>query len=283
MMELPEGTYTVSLSIVDIDGDDSGDLDFATPTAPTDLVGAGADVTTIDAARIDRVIAVSPGTTVSILGVTITHGITGAAGGGINNQGTLALTHAVVTENHSQSNGDRIVNRLFETGTEGSLTLGRTTVANNLRRRDFRRKCWPRDRQLDDRAQRRGRPWWRRLPRHQRCRGHGQRLQHDDRLQRRQPYDRHRRFRGWRVYRQQERHRPRQRWRCFPAKMPSTAATRLAAKTAPAPPAMSARSNGRRRPPTGFSRMASMLDDCGDDDRRQSDEVTRKARTQAPD
>lgn len=132
-IELPAGTYTLSLAPTGIDADDNGDLNFSTPSAgvPIVLAGAGAAVTIIDAAQIDRVIAIGADTTVSISGVTITHGMSGAFGGGIQNQGTLTLTDAVVTENHCTSNGGGILNRLLNPGSTGSLTLLRTTVANN--------------------------------------------------------------------------------------------------------------------------------------------------------
>src|ERR1700712_1503845 len=60
IIELPAGTYTLSLPPADPLGDDNGDLNFSSQTAPVSLIGAGADVTTIDAAGIDRVIAVAP-------------------------------------------------------------------------------------------------------------------------------------------------------------------------------------------------------------------------------
>src|SRR5262245_21611005 len=87
-INLPAGPYRLSISPVDEDTEATGDLDI---TDSLTIVGAGATLTTIawlDGPDIipDRVFhIVSPGTTVTISGVTISNGQTNDSGGGIFN------------------------------------------------------------------------------------------------------------------------------------------------------------------------------------------------------
>ena len=92
-IELPAGSYTLSIAPVDPDDGTSGDLNLATDIS---LQGAGSRDTIIDANHIDRVMTVgTTGTdvTVAIDGVTITGGrapdgadpiLDGSDGGGIS-------------------------------------------------------------------------------------------------------------------------------------------------------------------------------------------------------
>ncbi len=102
LIELPAGTYTLTIA-----GNDAtaamGDLDIRNPVS---IVGAGADVTIIDAAGLDRVFEIPfvTGTFQVVLdSVTIRGGaITNAAGAGIHHadDGTLILLSVTITDNH---------------------------------------------------------------------------------------------------------------------------------------------------------------------------------------
>lgn len=100
-------------------------------TTPVTISGAGSTTTIIDGGSLDRVIFVSRDGTVGIRGVTIQNGKQqggtgdfGGGGGGVHNQGSLAVTDSVITLNRSTSADPGIYNR-------GMLTLSGTTVSNN--------------------------------------------------------------------------------------------------------------------------------------------------------
>jgi hypothetical protein len=92
------------------------------------IQGAGSDATYLQAAAslgesTDRVLQISPGTTVTVRDLTIRYGHPGAspyAGGGILNEGDLTLIEAVVTENLA-ADGGGILNRGRLTIFEGSV------------------------------------------------------------------------------------------------------------------------------------------------------------------
>ncbi len=80
-------------------------------TGAATLVGAGAATTTVNAARASQVFFIRDGANVAISGMTITGGLSGQTvgtdpvfglpGGGINNNGTLALNQVIVTANRT--------------------------------------------------------------------------------------------------------------------------------------------------------------------------------------
>ncbi|MEO7326684.1 MAG: choice-of-anchor Q domain-containing protein [Dokdonella sp.] len=125
---LPAGIYTLTRLPVNDDGDDSGDLNLTAPTSGSgviSLVGAGAATTVVDANRIDRILHVGVSRTASVSGVTFRHGYTGGdSGGGIFNEGSLALDGVVVTANEDIVGGG-ITNF-------GSLTMQDSTVSLNI-------------------------------------------------------------------------------------------------------------------------------------------------------
>ena len=124
---LPAGDYTLSIGGVGEDFSASGDLDIREVGSRLTIRGAGADVTTIDAASLERVFHVFAGATFDIEGVTITGGlVTGSEdGGGVRNDGgTVSITDSVVTGNVSQDDAGGINNT-------GNLTLTRVTVSDN--------------------------------------------------------------------------------------------------------------------------------------------------------
>ncbi len=84
-----------------------------TLTGAARLVGAGPGATTVDAAGASQVFFIGDTASVAIAGITITGGVTGQItgggtvfglpGGAINNNGTLALDHVIVTGNHTSA------------------------------------------------------------------------------------------------------------------------------------------------------------------------------------
>ncbi len=92
-IEVPAGTYTLSLSnpdsLLGCDGDaDWGDLDICRDGGALDLIGAGAKGTVVDAGGIDRVLQIysdadAPGPPVEIQRLTLTGGRSSDEGGGL--------------------------------------------------------------------------------------------------------------------------------------------------------------------------------------------------------
>jgi Ca2+-binding RTX toxin-like protein len=127
VIELPAGDYSLSIGGVGEEFSASGDLDVRNVGSRLTILGAGADVTTIDAASLERVFHVFAGSTFDIEGVTITGGlVTGSEdGGGVRNDGgTVSITDSVITGNVSQDDAGGINNT-------GDLTLTRVTVSDN--------------------------------------------------------------------------------------------------------------------------------------------------------
>jgi hypothetical protein len=88
------------------------------------IVSLGSESLTIDADYESRIFNISANSTVTLAGLTITHGFE-IYGGGIENFGTLTLTHCTITENEAYAGGGGIDN-------EGTLTLIHSRVLENL-------------------------------------------------------------------------------------------------------------------------------------------------------
>lgn len=88
-----------------------------------DVTVDGAGRIAIDAQDGGHVLVVAQGRTVTLNGLTLTGGFS-AGGGGILNNGTLAVTNSTITRNESSNNGAGIEN-------SGTLTLLNTTVSLN--------------------------------------------------------------------------------------------------------------------------------------------------------
>ncbi|MEO7326683.1 MAG: choice-of-anchor Q domain-containing protein [Dokdonella sp.] len=129
-INLPPGTYVLTRTPANADGEDTGDLNLTTPTLndpPITIVGAGATATIIDAGHVDRVFDVGLSRTAKISGVTLRNGVAAnlnAEGGGIWNQGTLTLDHIVVSGNHADYGGG-----IFNFGT---LSMQNSIIASNV-------------------------------------------------------------------------------------------------------------------------------------------------------
>ncbi len=109
-------------------GDDlalSGDLDI---TGNLTITGSATASTIIDGGGSDRVLDIDPsgaGVSVTITDLTVRNGnVPGESGGGIRNNGTLALTRVTVTTNSSGINGGGLLNL-------NTMTLTNTTVSSN--------------------------------------------------------------------------------------------------------------------------------------------------------
>ena len=107
VIRLAAGTYTLSIAGRGEDLAATGDLDI---THDLTVRGAGADVTTIDAASLDRVFHVPAGVTVELIDLTMAGGDPQAEGGGIFNAGTLTLTRCQVTGSTATSGGGALTN-----------------------------------------------------------------------------------------------------------------------------------------------------------------------------
>lgn len=121
---LPAGTYTLTIPGSDEDAAATGDLDITDSLA---IAGAGAAMTIIAGSGIDRVLHVSGSAEIS--GVTIAGGATDSipGGGGILNEGSLALIDSTVTGNRVSSvnlGGGGIYNL-------GTLIMTNTVVISN--------------------------------------------------------------------------------------------------------------------------------------------------------
>jgi CSLREA domain-containing protein len=132
-IELPAGTYTLT-----IPGNDAsaamGDLDIVNPVA---IEGAGADVTVIDAAGLDRVFEIpfSPGTfQVTLDSVTIRGGaLTNAGGAGVvhSDDGTLVLLSVTITDNHVAGITSNAVGGALDVNGGGVATILDSLLADN--------------------------------------------------------------------------------------------------------------------------------------------------------
>jgi hypothetical protein len=123
-INIPAGTYTNAIPTTHEDLNADGDLDVLKSVA---LVGAGATSTFIDGGAIDRVFHIDPtGTlrTVSISGVTIRNGSSGA-GGGIMTAALLTITNSIITNNTVTGDGGGISSQ------GGKVTLVNSTLSNN--------------------------------------------------------------------------------------------------------------------------------------------------------
>ena len=147
-INLPAGTYALSIAGREEDAAATGDLDLADDLA---ITGDGADTTIVDGGGLDRVFHILPGSTVDITGVAVRNGNPGdASGGGIfNDKGrTLTLTDSTVAGNSAAtldggiSNNGELDIRDSNIGdneakfgggiaNDGTLTLSGSTVAGN--------------------------------------------------------------------------------------------------------------------------------------------------------
>ncbi len=138
-IHLPAGTYQLTLDWWGV-ADHFGSLDIERETGTTSILGAGRDVTVIDATTLrtlgvsfpDRVFSVGYHAGLELIGVTVTGGYTdnfGSAhqdGGGIWNwNGYLTVTDSLVEGNFAGVGGGGIANHF------GPATITNTIIRNN--------------------------------------------------------------------------------------------------------------------------------------------------------
>lgn len=126
-IELPPGTYTLSIAGAGEESNESGDLDI---TSTISIAGAGAETTIIDGAGLDRVIDVrSGGGALFLSGLTVRGGNNVPApsdGGGIRvTNGSLTLADSAVSGNTAGNLGGGIYNQ------GGTVSIVRSTVSGN--------------------------------------------------------------------------------------------------------------------------------------------------------
>jgi hypothetical protein len=88
------------------------------------ITGPGADVVTVSANHRSFVLGVDSGVNAAISGLTLADGYVAGTGGGIHNNGTLALTDSVIADNTSISDGGAILN-------QGTLSIVGSTIRDN--------------------------------------------------------------------------------------------------------------------------------------------------------
>ncbi len=139
-INIPAGTYTLSLPGIDDQQSLTGDLDISQDVL---LQGAGSAVTIIDGGGIDRVIDIVRGT-VTINGVTVSGGLIDVdddpvegSGGGIRNEGDLTIADSTITGNVApfgaavgNYNGTLRISRSIITGNGDDTTMRGGGIAN---------------------------------------------------------------------------------------------------------------------------------------------------------
>ena len=126
IINLPAGTYTLSIAGANEDANATGDLDIM---GGTTIIGAGSGSTIIDAAGIDRVFDVEGGPTV-LTNMTITNGALPAAGGSSGGNvrqrfgASLTIQDSIISDG-SAAYGGAIL------GDTGALVITRTELVGN--------------------------------------------------------------------------------------------------------------------------------------------------------
>ncbi len=120
-INLPNGTYQLSLTGAAPDTDAFGDLDI---TDDLFLSGMIAQTTVIDAQQIDRIFAIPSGVNATLAAITIQNGLA-EYGSGISNMGSLTMIDAIIQNNDAVHTG-------YIWGGGGIYTGGAVTLTNTL-------------------------------------------------------------------------------------------------------------------------------------------------------
>ena len=136
LINVPAGTYNLSFGV----------LKVGTPQNSTvTLAGAGAGSTIIDGGNLDRIISADStfvgGVSVTLTGLTFTHGLSNVNGGGaiiggsqnLTTPDTITIDSSVITDNHTNTNS---TTNTFGLGggvgfAGGSLTITNSVLSNN--------------------------------------------------------------------------------------------------------------------------------------------------------
>lgn len=126
-INIPAGTYTVTISGVEEYLNANGSFDILKNVS---IVGAGANLTTINGGGLDRVFFIeSSAATVSISGVTVTNGLSGGGSGIYNNGGTLTVTNS--TFNNNTATGGSSCGGAIAGSLNRPLTVTNSTISGN--------------------------------------------------------------------------------------------------------------------------------------------------------
>jgi len=125
VIDLPAGTYIMSIAGSGEDSNATGDFDITSNLA---INGAAAGTTIVDGDDLDRVFdifTINGPLTVTIAGLTVTNGgdLGSEDGGGIANDETLTLSGVIVTSNDGDDGGG--------IDNDGDLTINDSTISNN--------------------------------------------------------------------------------------------------------------------------------------------------------
>jgi hypothetical protein len=149
-INLPAGTYLLTIAPNGSNGDDSGDLTIGRGLVENDLTitGASAATTIVDGNSLDRVFDVGFFCTATIANLTIQNG-KGIFGGGISNSGRATLSNDNITHNTAShgagvfsGGGTLMMNNCMIEGNSadqgggisngGTMTVADSTVAGNM-------------------------------------------------------------------------------------------------------------------------------------------------------
>ncbi len=126
---VPGGTYQLTLTGRNEDGNATGDLDLL---ANITIEGEGVDLVTIDGIDMDRVLHVAPTVSANIRKITLVNGdadgmgTPGSGGAILNDGGTLSVSNSALNDNHADRAGGGI-----ESTNGGTLNIISTDFTNN--------------------------------------------------------------------------------------------------------------------------------------------------------
>lgn len=135
---VPAGTYILTRPAAGKNGAEDGDLNLMPAGMETviHITGAGAAVTILDANDVDRAFHLASGRVATISGLTVRNGMArkldepkGAYGGGILNEGSLALRQCIVGDNRLESGSD--VPRGGGIANLGTMSISDSQVVDN--------------------------------------------------------------------------------------------------------------------------------------------------------
>jgi CSLREA domain-containing protein len=122
-INIPAGSYTITISGTGEDDALTGDLDIAEDVT---IIGAGTATTTVSQIVLDRIWEVQPGVTAIFTDMTVTNGAELTIGGGgilAHSGSEVSVTNAVIQGNSANSGGGIV--------TSGVMTVTRSVIADN--------------------------------------------------------------------------------------------------------------------------------------------------------
>jgi uncharacterized repeat protein (TIGR01451 family) len=138
VINLPAGSYTLTLDTVNEDFNASGDLDI---TGNITINGAGEETTVINGNQVDRIIHVQSGANLELSDLTVINGQAptemgsgqGAGGGIYNDDGTITIQNSTIKENQAGDGAGNLSGNAINGGRGGSIfNNGTLTVTNSV-------------------------------------------------------------------------------------------------------------------------------------------------------